>query len=71
MINIIHIIGKWKLVNTLTLALVCDTAIFVVILLVTWFYFLGIHSKMTKWCKQNILFIDKISKWLRSVLKGI
>lgn len=70
-INIVHIVSEWKSVDILTLALTCDTAIFVVILIVTWFYFFEIHSKMVAWCKQYIPFIDKISKWLRKVLKEV
>lgn len=70
-INTVHIFSEWKSVDVLTLALICDTAIFVEILIVTWFYFFEVHSKMTTWCKQNIPFIDKISKWLRKVLKEV
>lgn len=70
-INIVHIVSEWKSVDIFTLALACDTAIFVVILIVTWFYFFEIHSKMAAWCKQYIPFIDKISKWLRKVLKEV
>lgn len=70
-INIVHIVSEWKSVDSFTLALICDTAIFVVILVMTWFYFFEIHSKMTTWCKQHIAFIDKISKWLREVLEGV
>ena len=70
-INIVHIVSEWKSIDVLTLALVCDTAIFFVIIIVLWFYFFEIHSKMAAWCKQHIPFIDKISKWLRKVLKKV
>lgn len=70
-INLVHIISEWKSVDTLTLALLCNTAVFGVILIVTWFYFFEIHSQITAWCKLHIPLIDKISKWLRKALKEV
>ena len=70
-INIVHIVSEWKVFDVLTLVLVCDTAIFAVIMIVMWFYFFEIHSKIAAWCKQHIPFIDKISKWLKKVLKEV
>jgi len=70
-INIVHIISEWKSEGTLTLSIACNTSIFIIILIVTWFYFFEIHSNITMWCKKYLPFIDKISKWLRKVLKVV
>ena len=70
-INVFHIIKEWKLMDTLTLALVCDTTIFGVIFIIIWFYFFEIHSKITSWCKQHVPFVEKVSKWLKKLLKEV
>ena len=70
-INIIRIISEWKSIKVFTLTFICDMIIFISILIVIWFYFFEIHSKITKWCEHHIPFIDKISKWIRKILKEV
>lgn len=39
-------------------------------MIVMWFYFFEIHSKIAAWCKQHIPFIDKISEMAEKSAKG-
>lgn len=79
-INISRIYMEWSRPNraegtigkgTINLSLLCDTFIFGAIMIVTWFYFFEIHSKITEWVKQHIPFVDKIAIALRKVLKEV
>lgn len=69
-INIVRISMEWK-GESITPALICDTAIFSVIFIVTWFYFFEIHSKITAWCKKYIPFVNKTAIVLRKILKEV
>lgn len=52
MINTMRIYKEWILLNKVTVALACDTALFMSIFIITWFYFFEIHSKITDFCKK-------------------
>ena len=67
-INTVRIIKEWNS-TSLTLALICDTAVFFVVFIITWFYFFEIHSKITAWCKKHILLINYIANVLHKILK--
>lgn len=69
-INIVRISMEWK-GKSITPALICDTAIFSVIFIVTWFYFFEIHSKITAWCKKYIPCVNKMAIVLRKILKEV
>lgn len=69
-INITRIVREWQ-GSSLSIALVCDTAIFTEIFIVLWFYFFEIHSKITQWCKLHIPFVGRIAAFLRKVLKEV
>lgn len=70
-VNTTHIHREWIILNKITLALICDTILYVAILIVTWFYFFEIHSKISKFCKMHIPYIDKIAYKLRKILKDV
>lgn len=70
-INIVRIRKEWILLNEVTIALICDTVLFMAIFIITWFYFFEIHSKITIFCKKYIPFIDKIAYIMRKVLKEV
>lgn len=70
-INIIRIQKEWLLLTEITIALICDTIIFVAIFIITWFYFFEIHSKITSFCKKHIPFVNKIASSLRKILKEV
>lgn len=70
-INAVRIQKEWQLLNGSTLALVCDTILFVAIFIITWFYFFEIHSKITAFCKKHLPFVDYIARKLRKVLKEV
>ena len=69
-INIAHIMQEWRC-NDVTLALVCDTAIFCSVFIITWFYFFEINSKITAWCKNHIPFVNMMAILLRRILKEV
>ena len=68
-INSVRIIREWS--GCMSLALIVDTAIFCSILIITWFYFFEVHSKITSWCKKHIPFINRIAVALRKILKEV
>ena len=70
-INSVRIYKEWTVINKVSLALICDTVLFVAIFIITWFYFFEIHSKITDFCKKHIPFVDPIAKILRKVLKEV
>lgn len=70
-INTIRIIKEWKMSNSIMIALICDTIIYIAILMITWFYFFEIHSKITDFIKKRIPFIDLLAKKLRNILKEV
>lgn len=53
-INTIKIVSEWKQLNSLTLALACDTILYGSLSIILWFYFFEIHSKITAWFKKHI-----------------
>lgn len=68
-INTVHILQEWS--GCMSLALICDTAIFASILIITWFYFFEIHSKITAWCKTHIPVVNRMAEALRRILKEV
>lgn len=70
-INIVRICKEWKSVNGITIAVICDTVLCIAILVIIWFYFFEIHSKITAFCKKHIPLVDKIACDLRKVLKEV
>lgn len=70
-INIVRICKEWKIVNRITIAVVCDTVLCIAILIIIWFYFFEIHAKITAFCKKYVPFVDKIACVLRKVLKEV
>lgn len=70
-INTVRICKEWILLDKTTVALICDTVLFISIFIITWFYFFEIHSKITDFCKKYIPFVDKIAKLLRKLLKEV
>lgn len=71
LINIIRIHEEWILPQESIIALVCDTILCVAIIIIDWFYFFEIHTKITGFCKRHIPFIDSIANGLRKVLKEV
>lgn len=70
-INIVRIYKEWKSVMCISIALISDTVLCAAILIITWFYFFEIHSKITDFCKKHIPFVAKIASGLRKVLKEV
>lgn len=70
-INTIRIVFEWRQQNTLTLALGCDTILYTSLLVILWFYFFEIHSKITQWFKGRLKIVDVIAKTLRKYLKEV
>lgn len=68
-INIAHIAGEWRAVNS-KLALACDTAICVVIFIITWFYFFEVHTRIATWFKKCKP-IGWLARKLRDLLKYV
>ena len=68
-INIARIIGEWRTVGS-KLALVCDTTICVAILIITWFYFFEVHSRLATWFKKCWP-IGWMAEKLRDILKYV
>lgn len=66
-INVVHIVQEWKS-GVSSVALVADTAIFITIIIITWFYFFEIHGKIAKWFK-NCKPIGWMARLLRNWLK--
>lgn len=70
-INIVRIVQEWHVFDHVTLALLCDTIMFLAAGVIVWFYFFEIHNKITTWCKKHIPLVDKIAIWLRKILKEV
>lgn len=68
-INIVHIVREWQ-AGTMRVSLVADTAICVVIVIITWFYFFEIHSKISEWFKKCKP-IGWMAKVIRKLLKEV
>lgn len=69
-VNIARIAMEWN-AGVITSALLCDTSIFFMVFIVTWFYFFEIHSKITAWCKKHVPIINKLTVVLRNILKEV
>lgn len=70
-INTVGIVKEWVDREEVSLSLVCDTALFIVVIIIIWFYFFEIHSKITGWLKKHIPLINTLSKTLRKILKEV
>lgn len=69
LINIVRIHEEWILSQESLIALVCDTILCAAIIVIDWFYFFEIHTKITGFCKSHLPFINSIANGLRKVLK--
>ena len=49
----------------------CDTILCAAIIVIDWFYFFEIHTKITGFCKSHLPFINSIANGLRKVLKEV
>lgn len=68
-INIAHIVHEWNSWESCA-ALIADTAICVVIFIITWFYFFEIHSKIAGWfkkCPPIGWMAKKFREWFKEV----
>ena len=70
-INIVRIYEEWILADKVTIAIICDTVLFLSVFIIDWFYFFEIHTKITNFCKRHIPFLDTIAKKLRKILKEV
>lgn len=70
-INIVRIHEEWIMKQESNIALGCDTILCIVIIIIDWFYFFEIHTKITKLCKKYVPFINSIAKVLRKILKEV
>ena len=70
-INCIRIHLEWMSTSRVHIALICDSVIFSVIFIITWFYFFEIHSKITGFLKEKIPPVDWVAKALRNLLKNV
>ena len=71
LINIVRIHEEWILSQESIIALVCDTILCAAIIVIDWFYFFEIHTKITGFCKRHLPFINSIANGLRKVLKEV
>lgn len=69
-INMVHIIAEWRSAKTVTLALLCDSTMFFAVMIVAWFYFFEIHSKLSEFFKR-IPPIKKMAELLEKILKEV
>lgn len=70
-INIVRIHEEWIMKQESNIALGCDAILCIVIIIIDWFYFFEIHTKITKICKKHVPFINLIAKILRKILKEV
>lgn len=70
-INGVRIYKEWIEIEGMNIALACDTVLCGAILIITWFYFFEIHTKITNFCKKYIPCIERISRFLRKILKVV
>lgn len=68
-INIAHIVREWQSGN-MGGSLAVDTVICFVIVIITWFYFFEIHSKISEWFKRCRP-IGWMAKVIRKLLKEV
>lgn len=70
-INIVRIYEEWIFSQESITALICDTILCVSIIIIVWFYFFEIHTKISEFFKKQIPFINVIANGLRKVLKAV
>lgn len=70
-VNIFHIVMEWRHTGQNILSVVCDTALFTAIFIITWFYFFWFHSKITEYWEKKIPLIKKMDEWLSRELKKV
>ena len=70
-INIVRIYEEWIFSQESITALICDTILCVSIIIIVWFYFFEIHTKISKFFKEHVPFINVIANGLRKVLKAV
>lgn len=70
-INLVHIIMEWQYAQKNVLSVLCDSFLFAVIFIITWFYFFWIHPDIANYWKQKIPIIKKIDQWLSKELKKV
>lgn len=70
-INSVRIFMEWENTIGISISLVCDTVIFSVVFIITWFYFFEIHSKITNFLKEKLAPIAWIARVIRDLLKSI
>ena len=70
-INLVRIIMEWRVAQYVNTALICDTAMFTAIFIITWFFFFEIHPKITGLAKKYVPLVDKIAIIIRKILKEV
>ena len=70
-INTVRIYSEWVSGKTHFLPLFCDISLYTASLIIIWFYFFEIHSKITVWCKKHLPFVNTIAVVLRKILKAV
>lgn len=68
-INIVHIVQERQFRN-MGVALIVDMSICIAIVIITWFYFFEIHSKISKWFKK-CKSIGWMAKMIRKLFKEV
>lgn len=69
-INIGRIFMEWKTQRP-TFSLICDTIVFVALLIIIWAYFFDIHNGVSKFCRNWVPGFKSIAEWIREVLKKV
>lgn len=70
-INTVHISMEWRDAVVADVALVIDTIIYIIILIMTWFFFFELHDKISGWCKKHIIGVTWLSDKIRKILKNV
>ncbi|MBU5477615.1 hypothetical protein KQI69_00150 [Eubacterium sp. MSJ-13] len=70
-INFARIIKEWREKNGSYLAVICDTTIFLFVIIVTLCYLLEINGRITKFLKNHFEILNLIAIKLRKLLKNI
>ena len=71
LINIVRIHKEWMLSQESILALTCDTILCLSIIVISWFYFFEVHTKITEFCKRNLPGINLIANALKKIMKEV
>lgn len=70
-INSVRIYNEWINIHGITLAIACDTVLYISIFIIMLFYFFEIHPKTTELIKKYIPFVNNIFHFLRKILKDV